>query len=139
MPSVSLILVPVDFSPGADAAARYAFWLAARLGARLRVVHALADGESEAPHDDDTRQKAEASLANLVTRLAQTAPGTVPETEVLASGLPVPDAIVAAARRAGADLVVMATHGGSRTRRMLLGSVTDEVVRMADCPVLTVK
>jgi nucleotide-binding universal stress UspA family protein len=38
-----------------------------------------------------------------------------------------------------ADLIVMGTHGRSGIGRLLLGSVTEEVLRKAPCPVLTVK
>lgn len=47
--------------------------------------------------------------------------------------------IVAAARDEGADLVLMATHGRGEVHRLLVGSVADKVIRMAPCPVLTVK
>jgi nucleotide-binding universal stress UspA family protein len=48
------------------------------------------------------------------------------------------EAIVASARRNRADLIAMTTHGRSGLGRALLGSVADEVVRTAQCPVLLV-
>jgi len=47
--------------------------------------------------------------------------------------------IVAAAHEENADLIVMATHGRGEVHRLLVGSVADKVIRMAPCPVLTVK
>jgi nucleotide-binding universal stress UspA family protein len=47
--------------------------------------------------------------------------------------------IVTAAKDEDAGLVVMATHGRGEVRRLLLGSVADKVIRLASCPVLTVK
>jgi hypothetical protein len=47
--------------------------------------------------------------------------------------------ILMAERRAGADLVVMATHGRRGFSRMLLGSVAELVLRQSTCPVLTVR
>lgn len=47
--------------------------------------------------------------------------------------------VVAAARDEHADLVVLATHGRGQIHRLLVGSVADRVIRMAPCPVLTVK
>jgi len=47
--------------------------------------------------------------------------------------------IVALARDERADLIVIGTHGRAGMSRMLLGSVTDRVVRLAPCPVLTVR
>lgn len=47
--------------------------------------------------------------------------------------------VVAAARDEHADLVLLATHGRGQIHRLLVGSVADRVIRMAPCPVLTVK
>ncbi len=58
------------------------------------------------------------------------------ETEV-AEGVP-EEEIVDAANNVKADLIIMATHGTSGLERVLLGSVTDYVVRYASCPVLIV-
>lgn len=47
--------------------------------------------------------------------------------------------VVAAAKEEQADLVLLATHGRGEIHRLLVGSVADRVIRMAHCPVLTVK
>jgi len=47
--------------------------------------------------------------------------------------------VLEAARQAHADLVVVGTHGRTGLERVLLGSVAEQVVRTAPCPVLTVK
>jgi nucleotide-binding universal stress UspA family protein len=47
--------------------------------------------------------------------------------------------IIDAANDEHADLIVMATHGRGEVHRLLVGSVADKVIRMASCPVLTVK
>ncbi len=47
--------------------------------------------------------------------------------------------IIDAAREAGADLIVMGTHGRTGLRQLLIGSVAEKVVRKSPCPVLTVK
>jgi nucleotide-binding universal stress UspA family protein len=49
------------------------------------------------------------------------------------------EGIVNAARKLGSDLIVMASHGHTRFRKMLVGSVTEQVIRTAPCPVLVVK
>ena len=59
------------------------------------------------------------------------------EVEV-ATGPPA-DTIVRMAHERGADLIVMGTHGHTGLRHVLLGSVAEKVVRLAPCPVLTVK
>ena len=49
------------------------------------------------------------------------------------------DEIIAAAKEQEVDLIVMATHGRGEVHRLLVGSVADKVVRLAPCPVLTLK
>jgi nucleotide-binding universal stress UspA family protein len=52
---------------------------------------------------------------------------------------PAAAAIVQRARELGADLIAMTTHGRSELARHVLGSVADEVMRRADCPVLVLR
>jgi nucleotide-binding universal stress UspA family protein len=59
-------------------------------------------------------------------------------TTLLRVGSPARE-IVDAAQEHGVDLVLMATHGRGEVHRLLVGSVADKVIRMAPCPVLTVK
>jgi nucleotide-binding universal stress UspA family protein len=49
------------------------------------------------------------------------------------------DEILAHAKEAGADLIVMGTHGRTGLSHLLMGSVAERVLRTAHCPVLTVK
>jgi nucleotide-binding universal stress UspA family protein len=48
-------------------------------------------------------------------------------------------AILREAERVRADLIVMGTHGRSGLPHMLVGSVTEKIVRAASCPVLTIR
>ena len=57
---------------------------------------------------------------------------------VLRTGVPYKE-IVGAAARERADLIVIGTHGRSGLDRALLGSVADRVIRLAPCPVVTVR
>jgi nucleotide-binding universal stress UspA family protein len=57
---------------------------------------------------------------------------------VLRTGVPYKE-IVGAATRERADLLVMGTHGRGGLDRALLGSVADRVIRLAPCPVVTVR
>jgi nucleotide-binding universal stress UspA family protein len=118
------ILFATDFSDLARQAGRLAARMARHFGARLLVVHvrpAMADGP-------DT--------TGLVSAVADLAPGLSVTTETL-FGAPAQE-LVAYARRAGIDLIVMGTHGRTGVSRALLGSVAEAVVRRAPCPVLTV-
>jgi nucleotide-binding universal stress UspA family protein len=151
MRDVKLILAPVDFSEGSEAAARYAFGLGGRLGARVRLLHAFAGlshtaaGVAPGLADDlhaaegQLRQEARQSLAELAGRLAREAGAAAEEPLFVEAGPAVAEAIVKAARDAKADLVVIGTRGRTGLRRMVLGSVAEAVARAAECPVLIVK
>jgi nucleotide-binding universal stress UspA family protein len=151
MRDVKLIVAPVDFSEGSEAAARYAFGLGGRLGARVRLLHAFAGlshasaGVAPGLRDDlraaegQLRQEARQSLEDLAGRLAREAGAAAEEPLFVEAGPAVAEAIVKAARDAKADLVVIGTHGRTGLRRMVLGSVAEKVARAAECPVLIVK
>lgn len=57
---------------------------------------------------------------------------------ILRVGVPYQE-ILAAAGESGADLVVLATHGRGEIHRLLVGSVADRIIRMAPCPVFTLR
>jgi nucleotide-binding universal stress UspA family protein len=134
------ILHPTDFSPGSAAAFVYACDLARDYDARLIVLHAVgpivpvaADGMIVSPDLDELRDIARKQLdairpANPAVRVER-AVREGPSTQ----------AILEAAAEFRADLIVMGTHGRTGFRRLVLGSVTEEVLRKAPCPVLTVK
>ncbi len=151
MPNVSLIVVPIDFSAGSDAAAAYGGWLAGRLGARILLVHAFVGlghaAAGVAPGLIDDFQATEASMREQARRdldayAAKLGPGTggAPiETALVEAGASAADAIVRAVQDAKGDLVVMGTHGRTGLRRAILGSVAERVVRTAEVPVVVVK
>jgi nucleotide-binding universal stress UspA family protein len=96
----------------------------------LRVLHTHSRDEAAF-----LEEQARSYLDGQVARLA--AEGVAAEGRVT-TGEPAP-AIVAAAREFGADLVVMATHGHREMRHVLMGSVTEDVVRSGVVPVLLVR
>ena len=134
---VRTILVPTDRSACAERAYAPAAELAAWTGARVRVVHVSEYGHpipaAPAPvtWDDVTR--------GLHLPLAHTPPGgPILVEEVAAAYASTAGALLACARTHGADLIVIGTNGRRGLARMVLGSVAEEVVRRAECPVLTV-
>jgi universal stress protein A len=134
------ILHPTDFSPGSDAAFRYACDLAVDYDARLVVVYAQgpvipmgAEGVVISPDPDELRAVGEAQLSGI-----RPANPAVRIERAYREG-PAPGAILDVAAESKADLIVMGTHGRSGVGRLLLGSVAEEVLRKAPCPVLTVK
>ena len=139
------ILVPTDFSAGSERAWAEARRLAARLGAELVLVHVLVETPlySEGPFTmkrardvfDAARTWAVKTLGDWT--LAAAAAG-ISARWVLRTGVPYKE-IVGAAARERADLIVIGTHGRGGLDRALLGSVADRVIRLAPCPVMTVR
>jgi universal stress protein A len=133
------ILVPTDFSPCAERALDYACALAVKLGARVHVVNAIdaAFPELSVSFTDviaSLRQHNTAALDKLLApRRARVVLG---ETRVV-DGDP-RDVILGMAGTVDADLIVIGTHGRRGLSRLILGSVAEDIVRRAPCPVLAV-
>jgi nucleotide-binding universal stress UspA family protein len=140
-PPIRHILVPHDFSDTAAHALTFALNLAERLGTRVTVMHAYevlsyAFPEGPALTVEMAAQiegAARTALEGIVSRARR--PG-VEVGMALRQGHPWSE-IIALAKEAKADLIVMGTHGRRGLSRMLLGSVAERVVRMSPCPVLT--
>ena len=142
------ILVPTDFSAPSDAALATAKDLAAQFGASLHVVHVLEDPYAIAAYSADAlgylppgikeswQREAEKRFETLLTP-AERARFKV-TTTVLFSGSAAKE-IVEHAQSNNIDLIVMGTHGRGGVAHLLLGSVTERVVRTALCPVLTMR
>jgi nucleotide-binding universal stress UspA family protein len=139
-----LILVPTDLSDPAAHALRYASSLAERLGARLLVIHA----DPFLPPTDFTANTAgvfelsrDAMMAAARKELQQHAErnvrASIPFDLRVIVGEPL-DAIVAQVTESGADLIVMGTHGRTGMSRLIVGSVTEAVMRVVPVPVIAV-
>ncbi len=145
MLTVNRILIARDFSDISDQALRHAVDLAQRFGATLHLLY--AEVLHKDPFGAETAGSGEALDAQIRERLAQDADKTA-----LAERYPGLDIVVDVRRDVAAapailqyaqdediDLIVMGTHGRRGVRRLLLGSVAEEVIRRADRPVLTVR
>ena len=134
------ILVPTDFSACAERALDYACALAGKLGAKIHVVNAIdaAFPELSVAFTDvlaSLRQHNTTALEKLLT--PRRARVTFGETHVV-DGDP-RDVILGMAGTVHADLIVMGTHGRRGLSHLLLGSVAEDIVRRAPCPVLSVR
>jgi nucleotide-binding universal stress UspA family protein len=139
------ILHPTDFSRASGPAFRRAVALARACRAPLVLVHVMTPpspfiGEGAPPSSYVellilARRSAKRRLAAALARAKR---GRVRAQGIFAEGLPA-DAILRAARRTRADLIVMGTHGRTGMSRVFLGSVAERVVRESRCPVLTVR
>jgi len=142
MTPIRHILVPHDFGEPAQHAFDYATELAEKVGARVTLIHAyevpvygFPDGVVlSAQMSGQIETAARTALDGVATRGKR--PGVDVQVE-LRQG-PAWSEIDDAAKKLGADLVVMGTHGRTGVARALLGSVAEKVVRTSPVPVLTV-
>ena len=134
------ILCPTDFSPTSALAFEYAADLARAFDARLVAMHAFFPailGERASTELPDEVNALRASARKQLDDLRPPDPAL--RVERLLREAPDSEAILDAAAEVKADLIVMGTHGRTGFRRLVLGSVAEEVLRKAPCPVLTVK
>ena len=138
------VLVPVDFSPCSRKALQYALAFARQFRARLTLLHVVPAnyfiGSEFGPIDfplpeKELRQGTERELAAVAAREVGTA--ALVET-VVRQGQPVQE-IVRFAGEADIDLIILSTHGRTGLKHVLMGSVAENVVRYAPCPVLVVR
>lgn len=147
MYKVSKIIVPIDFSDCSRLALTHALSLADQLGSTVEAFHVaeVPDFKTElrVAAGTGTPTLREYALAAAKTELGAWL-GTLPAADrerlsvELEAGRP-RDAILARAKDTKADLIVMGTNGRTGRARSLAGSVAESVVRMAPCPVLTVR
>ncbi len=143
------ILVPHDFSSSANHALAIARDEAKAHGSQILVLHVIelpttmkpdtviVPDENGAPINvrDYAVRQAEAHLEDLRARLAKDG---VAITSFLRIGNPI-DEITRFVGENGVDLIIMGTHGRSGLAHLLVGSVTERVVRTSKVPVLTIR
>ena len=141
--NIKSILFPTDFSESSDAALNFASSLAAESGALLYFAHVSDStpvyyaGYGAFAYEPG---RVEEIIRNNHDRLEKTKP-TVEGVDCQHHSLTGDAAkeILAFAKKESVDLVVMGSHGRTGLSRLLMGSVAEEVVRRAACPVLIVK
>ena len=138
------ILAPLDFSKQGEAALALAIELAKESGGELHVVHAydlpaaVAMGYGGAiPQSvwDGLQEGARVSLEKACEPVRRA--GVRCKTHLVIG--PPTDAILDAVKAERADVIVMGTHGRRGFHHMLLGSVAERTLRLATCPVLTIR
>ena len=133
------ILVATDFSPGADAAWRFALDLARIHRASITLLHvalkgALEDFPPETRADDEYLDRVS---DELVLRAERAARASVAMQTALRVGDPAP-VIADTARKEEADVIVVGIHA-QHFSNFLVGSVAERLLRLAHCSVLVVK
>lgn len=140
-PAIRQIILATDLGPASVAATDEAFRLAAALNAKLLAVSVIDPRTLQLPGGrfrsrvDQERTRLESAAAELVLRGRR---DQVPTTFLIWEGDPA-ESIVDAAESEGADMIVVGSHGRGALGRALIGSVSDQVVRHAPCPILVVR
>lgn len=144
---ITQILVPVDFSDVSVQALEYAVDLSKGFGAEVAAVFVVEPMYYAAPPTaygaatqiamllDDQRKLGREQLAKLA---AQVGKRGVKIRTILQEGTAY-ERIIDTGKRIKADLIIMGTHGRTGLTHLLMGSVTEKVVRSAICPVLTLR
>ena len=139
------ILCPIDFSESSMKALSYGVSLAQEADAQLLVMHAI-EGFSDLVHWKQPnplvleylRISEKEALAQLRSAIPKEASTWCQPEEVLATGKAYRE-ILRVARECDVHLIVMGVHGRNPLDLIFLGSTTNQVVRAATCPVLTLR
>jgi nucleotide-binding universal stress UspA family protein len=161
---VTAVLHPTDFSDNSEFAFQLAAALARDYNARLILLHVLSPSEAisagkvapaeggpgveEVKESLRVMEKSHWRLPCSTSFLVEQTTGTLRKMEeripgvrvepLVREGDPV-NAILGVAKETQSDLIVMGTHGRTGLARLLMGSVAEQVMRKALCPVLTVR
>ena len=139
------IVFPTDFSDVSVGALKWALDMAGNLGAKLHCVYVVEEpqiystldmGAIAIPTSGELVQSAEKRMKDFAAENLKKAPHGF-ETKVVIGHAATE--IVSYANEIKADMIVMTTHGYSGMKHVLLGSTTEDVLRHAGCPVLSVR
>jgi nucleotide-binding universal stress UspA family protein len=147
MHQLQRILFPTDFSRCADQALRHAVFLAEKYDAEIHVLHAvtLFNDQSEVVNNEfkETEEmiKKLEDIAELQLNKVSDAheDDDIKIIKIQTRGISAAPAILDYAAENSIDLIVMGTHGRRGVGHFFLGSVAEEIVRMAKCPVFTIR
>jgi len=140
MKKVEKILAPTDLSELSRVGLDYALELARGWGAEVTVYHVANAAELanyKAFSLEDLLNKHEKSVAGFLNTHFAELLRLVEVRQKVAMGSPAEN-ILDEAEREGSDLIVMSTHGRTGLAHVLMGSVTEQVVRNAACPVFSI-
>lgn len=153
IPSFKKILAPVDGSPVSQKAAQYAIHLAKVEGAKLVLMHVMEDVKQggaiglQAKYGNTkivegfqkARREAAEKWMEGITEDAERQRVSA-KVEILPDdGTHEVGVITSYAKNSGVDLIVMGSKGQSRFKKLLLGSVANEVISYSDCPVMVIR
>jgi nucleotide-binding universal stress UspA family protein len=136
MAMIKKILAPTDFSDLAATGVAYAFHLARELGAELLVLNVIMPDEANYVSNNEI-QEHKRMLDEFLDENFSGGESSVKIRKIVEPGPPA-STVTYWAKSESTDLIVMSSHGRSGLSRVLMGSVTEQVLRKSPCPVLVV-
>lgn len=147
MIKLARIVCPTDFSPTSSRAVDYAATMAESFGAELVLLHVIPDmdypmrsfGMSASLHhiQEELETRANETLDKLMEKLKESLPNVKVRTHVGHGEAHI--VTLKFAKDESADMIVLGTHGHTGITHALLGSTAEKIVRLATCPVTTVR
>lgn len=139
---ITEILLATDYSAASEAALPFAVELARHFEAGLHVVHVLLPGEWEPTADDTSTafpyKPVETAERQMASFLSTTDVGGVRCEYLVRQGQNVWEELNRIVQDKDIGLIILGTHGRSGIRKLLVGSVAEEVFRRSSIPVLTI-
>lgn len=135
------VLLATDFSPATESALPYAVGIAERYQAKLYVVHVINLESFDLLESESARTLIKEAHDVAVTKMAQLlAPLRLQRErfEAIVSEGEISEVLTDMIQHHHIDLAVLGTHGRRAFKKLLLGSIAEEIFRTAPCPVLTV-
>lgn len=142
MIKIKTVLCPIDYSKGSLAALEYALHFALKEAASLYLMHVIDVRYLEGYTPLEVARPDSETINRINEELGERVPGDVRKKirveTIVTVGIPVLE-IVNTAKEKGVDVIIMGTHGRTGIAHVIMGSVAENVVRRAHCPVLTVR
>jgi len=143
MISLKKILCPIDHSDCSKEALKYAVSFAMKDEAKLLLLHIIdirsfnegLDAMSTQIPDEETLERLRAKLLDCIPEEIR---DDMDVEALVVQGIPFAE-IIGTAKEKDIDMIVIGSHGRTGISHMMLGSVSEKVVRKAPCPVLTVR
>ena len=143
MIDIKNILCPVDHSDCSKEALKYAVSFAIKDNSKLYLLHVIDIRTFDESINAMTPQiPDDKTLAQLKTKLLDCIPEEIRDDmdveALVVQGIPFVE-IISTAKKNDVDMIVLGSHGRTGITHMMMGSVSEKVVRKAPCPVLIVR
>jgi nucleotide-binding universal stress UspA family protein len=138
--SIDNVMFATDFSPATANAFSYALAIANRYGSKLHVAHVINMESFELVEEESARRMIQLGREEAVRRINQLLePMKLPpgRYDIAVSEGDVVEALQDLILKRHIDIAVLGTHGRRGLRKLMMGSVAEEIFRVAPCPVLT--